>query len=191
MWRTIPIYDNRYLINEEGRIYNHVTNREIFSFHIDKQGRMTVTLYVAPYKKHCFLLHRLLAQAFIPNPNNYPVVMHLDNNKLNLDLNNLKWGTHQENTKQAYDDCLIIIPKPDNRKNYTLHKSNAPVTITKLGLASIQEECQTGLTYNGIRRYVDNDIELKTGPYQGWKIDLTEKMNVQRSSPDGGVEPQA
>lgn len=52
--------------------------------------------------------HRLLAEAFIPNddPINKTIVMHLDNNKSNLSLDNLKWGTIQENTQQAYDDGL-------------------------------------------------------------------------------------
>ena len=52
--------------------------------------------------------HRLLAEAFIPNddPINKTIVMHLDNDKTNLSLDNLKWGTIQENTQQAYDDGL-------------------------------------------------------------------------------------
>ena len=54
-------------------------------------------------------VHRLLAEAFIPNddPINKTIVMHLDNNKANYSLDNLKWGTIQENTKQAYDDGLM------------------------------------------------------------------------------------
>lgn len=51
-------------------------------------------------------VHILVAEAFIPNPNNYPVVMHLDNNKQNCCVENLKWGTAQENTQQAFNDGL-------------------------------------------------------------------------------------
>lgn len=56
-------------------------------------------------------IHVLLAKAYIPNPNNYPVVMHLDNNKTNYNLDNLKWGTIAENTKAAFDDGLQINDK--------------------------------------------------------------------------------
>lgn len=58
-------------------------------------------------------LHRLLAEAFIPNddPENKTIVMHLDNNKGNNSLENLKWGTIQENTQQAYDDGLAYTDK--------------------------------------------------------------------------------
>lgn len=51
-------------------------------------------------------VHILVAEAYIPNPNNYPVVMHKDNNKQNCCVENLKWGTIQENTQNAFNDGL-------------------------------------------------------------------------------------
>lgn len=56
-------------------------------------------------------LHRLIAKMFIPNPNNYEYVMHLDNNKSNYTLSNLKWGTASQNTQQAVDDGLLVNAK--------------------------------------------------------------------------------
>ena len=56
-------------------------------------------------------VHILVAEAYIPNPNNFPVVMHKDNNKQNCNVENLKWGTVQENTQQAYDDKLLVNDK--------------------------------------------------------------------------------
>lgn len=53
-------------------------------------------------------VHILVAEAYLPNPNNYPVVMHKDNNKSNPDVNNLQWGTVSENTQQAFDDGLEV-----------------------------------------------------------------------------------
>lgn len=52
-------------------------------------------------------VHILVAEAYIPNPNNYPVVMHKDNNKANCNVDNLEWGTAQENTKRACQDNLL------------------------------------------------------------------------------------
>lgn len=51
-------------------------------------------------------LHRLLAEAFIPNPNNYETVNHKDGNKLNNNLDNLEWVTRQENLYHAMDNGL-------------------------------------------------------------------------------------
>lgn len=55
--------------------------------------------------------HILLAKAFIPNPNNYPIVGHKDNNKSNNTLDNLYWTTWQENTQKAVDDGLMVNDK--------------------------------------------------------------------------------
>lgn len=51
-------------------------------------------------------VHRLVAEAFILNPDNLPIVMHKDNNKKNNCVDNLKWGTIKENTIQACKDGL-------------------------------------------------------------------------------------
>ena len=50
---------------------------------------------------------RLVALAYIPNPNHLPVVMHLDNNPLNNSVENLKWGTQSDNIQQAYNEKRI------------------------------------------------------------------------------------
>lgn len=52
-------------------------------------------------------MHRLMAEMFVSNPNNLPVVMHKNNDKSNFDISNLKWGTQSENVAQAYDDGLF------------------------------------------------------------------------------------
>ena len=52
-------------------------------------------------------LHRLMAEAFIPNPNNYPVINHKDGNKLNCNLDNLEWCTSSYNRQHACDNGLV------------------------------------------------------------------------------------
>lgn len=53
-------------------------------------------------------VHRLVASAFIPNPENLPIVMHLDNDKSNNRVENLAWGTISENTQAAFNDGLMV-----------------------------------------------------------------------------------
>lgn len=56
-------------------------------------------------------VHILVAEAYLPNPNNYPIVMHKDNNKQNCNIENLEWGTIQKNTQNAFNDKLQINKK--------------------------------------------------------------------------------
>ena len=57
-------------------------------------------------KMHTYRVHRLVANAFIENPNNMPIVMHKNNNKSDPCVDNLEWGTVSENTANAFKDGL-------------------------------------------------------------------------------------
>lgn len=62
-------------------------------------------------KKHYVRVHRLIAKAYIPNPNNYTMINHIDGNKLNNNIDNLEWCSNSYNTKQAYDAGLYVSKK--------------------------------------------------------------------------------
>lgn len=63
-------------------------------------------------KDKLFFVHRLIAETYIPNPDNKPTVNHIDGNKLNNDVNNLEWLSYSENNLHAYKESL----KTDNKK---------------------------------------------------------------------------
>lgn len=66
----------------------------------NKYGYLRVNLHKGG-KPHFFNVHRLVALAFIPNPDNKPMVNHKDGNKINNDVSNLEWCTALENSKHA------------------------------------------------------------------------------------------
>ena len=92
-------------------------------FHLDGENpkRWTVCECVYEYTEYPYVLisysgtfrkvymHRLMAEMFISNPNQLPVVMHKNNDKSNFDISNLKWGTQSENVAQAYADGLFRV----------------------------------------------------------------------------------
>lgn len=92
------IFDNNYLIYPDGRVWSKRANKFIVG---DKNniGYKRVILY--PSKKKYFI-HRLVAIHFVPNPDNKPVVNHIDGNKENNLYSNLEWVTRSENDKQAF-----------------------------------------------------------------------------------------
>lgn len=79
--------------------------------------------------KNKYRVHRLVAQAFIPNPDNLPVVDHIDNNKSNNVVSNLRWCTQQQNSQYAKDDGLgmnrirTLVLAIDKDNNGTLYSS--------------------------------------------------------------------
>ena len=88
-----------YDANEQGQIYSHKTDKFLTGY-VDGTGYKMVLLTVDGVKKN-YLVHRLIAQAFIPNPNNLPIVNHKDGNKLNNAVDNLEWVTQSENRIHA------------------------------------------------------------------------------------------
>ena len=68
----------------------------------NKKGYLRVRLSKGRDKKYSFLVHRLVAKAFIPNPNCLPQINHIDGNKKNNCVNNLEWCNNSYNQLQAY-----------------------------------------------------------------------------------------
>lgn len=100
-WKSIEDFP-KYQVSDQGRIKNIQTGR-VFTGSKDAFGYMHVRL-VNPYggitlKK----VHRLVAEAFLPNPENKPLIDHIDGDKTNNALSNLRWFTYSENSK-AYED---------------------------------------------------------------------------------------
>lgn len=100
MKKQIKDYPN-YWIYDNGDILNTNTQK-ILEGSIGEHGYKYYRLSINNTKK-MFYAHRLVAEHFIPNPDNKPVVNHKDGNKLNNDVNNLEWVTYSENTKHWKD----------------------------------------------------------------------------------------
>lgn len=74
---------------------------------VDRYGYFYVRLRLYGKQSH-HLIHRLVATAFIPNPDNKPTVNHKDGIKSNIIVSNLEWATHSENNQHAYNTGLNV-----------------------------------------------------------------------------------
>lgn len=83
---------SNYLIYPDGRIYSKIGKGRFLKYDL-RRGYFCLCLG----KKNRKLVHRLVAEHYIPNPDNKPEVDHIDRNKLNNNVNNLRWATKSEN----------------------------------------------------------------------------------------------
>jgi hypothetical protein len=154
IWKNVVGFEGLYMVSNFGRIKNlpkqinngnsiYLSKEKIKKETINKQGYSTITL-TKNNKGKRFLLHRLIAESFIPNIEKKRVVNHIDNNPKNNKVSNLEWVTHRENTchqikKQNCSSIYIGV---------TLHKKRnkwgASIVINKkninLGRYNTQED---------------------------------------------------
>lgn len=109
MERWSPIPNTHYSISSEGRVRNDETNK-MKSMDATSDGYHKVDLY-SNGKRTSVRVHRLVAEAFIPNPNKLPQINHIDGNKENNNVKNLEWVNNSQNMIHAYRTGLAT-PHP-------------------------------------------------------------------------------
>lgn len=119
VWKDIDGYDGNYQISDLGRVRSvkHRINNYVRGGSKDddymilspcinhKTGYVQIVLR-KNYKQKLFLIHRLVAQHFIPNPENKKTVNHINGIKTDNRSNNLEWATHKENIKHSFNNNL-------------------------------------------------------------------------------------
>lgn len=119
IWKDIPEYEGLYQISNLGRVKSfpgkcRKSNSEpiILSNRIGRSNPYYQVILYKGKSGKSFRVHRLVAQAFIPNPDNKPCIDHIDTNTKNNRIENLRWATHKENANN-----------PITRKNISVSNS--------------------------------------------------------------------
>lgn len=97
-----------YFITQKGEVFSIKTGKYVLMkpFRGNSKGKKTyymIGLIDNKGKRHKKIVHRLVAEAYIPNPDNLPEVNHKDKNMLNNTVENLEWVTRKENLRQSYE----------------------------------------------------------------------------------------
>lgn len=101
-WRDVVGYEGLYQVSNLGRVKSfHRGKVHLLKYQLDSQGYVIVTLCRNGHQKRA-KVHILIAQAFIPNPENKPFINHIDGNKANPHISNLEWVTQSENMLHAF-----------------------------------------------------------------------------------------
>lgn len=99
--KDIKGYEGIYQIDEYGNVFSFHTNRFLKPA-ATSWGYLTVELFKNG-KGKTHKIHRMVAEAFVPNVDGKPLINHKDGNKQNNHFENLEWCTYSENLKHAWD----------------------------------------------------------------------------------------
>ena len=152
--------DTNYIVSSRGYVisFNRGFTKPAFKLKEEfNHGYKRVAL-VIDGKTYHKRVHRLVADAFLPNPLNLPVCHHKDDDKTNNDVSNLEWTTFQENTDYAKQDGLILYGENHPRSKITKLQAKEICELLEENTLTIKEIAQTvGTTVNIVTSIVSND----------------------------------
>lgn len=137
IWKDVAGYEGRYKVSNKGRVKSLISGK-ILKNQSDKYGYQYVKLSNGKRGSYKHMsIHRLVALAFIPNPENKPEVNHKDGNKRNNYVDNLEWVTPKENVEHAYrnnlrnNDTLIANGMKNAKEIYQIDKDGNILNVWK------------------------------------------------------------
>ena len=173
-WKQISAYE--YDVSDDGQVRNRRTQR-ILKPVTNNVGRHQVSLR-KDGNTHQYLVHRLVAEAFIPNPDDKPLVDHIDRNPLNNRVSNLRWCSSAENNRNATKQTNtsssfkgVSWDKPCQK-----WRSHIKIDGTNKYIGLFSNEIHAALAYNHAARDLFGEFaNLNTIPDDQWDIIIDEK----------------
>ena len=167
------VCEGKLRVYENGAVFRLAGNTECTPTITNTAGYATVRL---PDKSH--LVHRLVAEAFVPNPENKPMVNHKDGNKRNNNVSNLEWVTAQENSVHAWKYGLRS--RKYTKRNQSGYSSNSANRVYENVMALCRER--------NIRvARLEKEAGIGNGTVRGWETSSPSIITLQKVADYFGV----
>lgn len=156
----------RYAIDKNGNIISLVYNTKSkfyinVSTFIEKNGYIRVKLVDDKNHRKNLLVHRLVAETFIPNPNNYPEINHKDYNRKNNSVDNLEWCTKNYNSKYSAEHHSF--DNPNKIKIKRINTINDEVTVFKSMSDTVKD---SHITFTTLYKSLNNKDYITKNMYK-------------------------
>lgn len=173
IWKNIDENDH-YIVSNTGHI-RRVGSDKNHSVR-DKKGYLVTDLY-RDSKRVTKRVHRLVAEAFVPNPEKKPQINHIDGNRHNNAASNLEWVTAGENTAHAWNNGLS---KPSfgmrGKKNPNAGRNGRPIRIVETGeIFNTLKECEDAINGNG--RHINDCLRGRQVTHRGFHFEYEDKQH--------------
>jgi hypothetical protein len=163
-----------YKVSSTGIIYSKYSGGKPRTYSLDRYGYYKCPLTVNGKTLH-LTVHRIVAETFIPNPNNLPQVNHIDGNKLNNDVSNLEWCTAQQNSTHKKIMNLTAKGERNGNAKYTSDQIHKVCKMLEDGYRDKEIREELGLDKNIIQKIKNGDCwvsisskyDIKRIPQQG------------------------
>lgn len=154
IWRTVDGTEGKLEVSNLGRVRSNLRDGRILKTQKDAKGyhRLSVTIN---RKKRTYKLHRVVAMAFIPNPDNLPQVNHKDGDKSNNCADNLEWVSNADNARHAIENGLWNSVYAGAQKSNERRKKAITATHLESGLQIRFESVADAERYVGSRHITD------------------------------------
>lgn len=132
-WKPIKGYEGLYMISNEGRVYSFKQDK-IINRYINNHGYYFVRLSRKEMDWKSYYVHRLVAQAFVhnPNPEKFDITHHKDENKLNPRWDNLEWLTRGDNVRLSKNRKVICLDTNKVYESITMAAKENGTTINAI-----------------------------------------------------------
>lgn len=203
IWVDVPNCEGLYQVSNFGNVkslgrYVRASDKlggcrkkkeSLLKFEVCKNGYLRVILNTDGGRKH-FLVHRLVAEAFIPNPQNMPQINHKDEDKTNNSVDNLEWcdakynNNYGERTKRASIAKFKTVKQYDMQGNFIREFGSLKEAWDSIGMRFSQKSCREGKSVGGYQWRMNDE---PCGIYVEKRGDNTPKSSIKIITPNGHI----